>query len=319
MLRRLFLKGLAATPFFPAFAAATSTSAGKSVILGKGNTILTAHVNGVDLCYQQTGEGTPLLWAHEYGGDLRSWEPQVRYFSRRYRVITYNHRGYSPSTIPIAAGDYSQDLLVEDLHQLLRHLRLGAVHLGGCSMGANVARDFAIAHSEMTKSLILLGVGAGSVNREQFVRNFEAIAAGLERDGIESLVNHFQTVPNRASFKQKDPRGFAEFLGYVREHDAQACAHLAREVLIKRKTIFQLEAELKAIRIPTLIVAGDRDTPSIEPSVVMRDWIPNAGLVVFPKCGHTANLEEPALFNFQIAEFLAAVESDRWTGWSGSV
>jgi pimeloyl-ACP methyl ester carboxylesterase len=92
---------------------------------------------------------------------------------------------------------------------------------------------------------------------------------------------------------------------------------LAREVLVKRKTIFQLEAELKALRVPTLIVAGDRDTPSIEPSVVMRDWIPNAGLVVFPKCGHTANLEEPALFNFQIAEFLAAVESDRWTGWSG--
>jgi 3-oxoadipate enol-lactonase len=261
----------------------------------------------------------PLVWAHEYGGDLRSWEPQVRHFSRRYRVITYNHRGYSPSTVPSAASGYSEDLLVEDLHQLLKHLSLGPVHLGGCSMGANVARDFAIAHPEMTRSLILLGAGAGSVNREQFVRDEEAIAAGLEHDGIESFVKHFQTVPNRASFKQKDPHGFAEFLRQVGEHDPIACAHLAREVLIKRKTIFQLEAELKALRVPTLIVAGDRDTPSIEPSVVMRDWIPNAGLVVFSKCGHTANLEEPTLFNFQVAEFLAAVESDRWTGWSGQV
>jgi len=171
-----------------------------------------ASVNGVDLYYEETGEGMPLVWVHEYGGDVRSWEPQVRYFSRRYRVVTYNHRGYSPSTVPRAARDYSQDLLVEDLHQLLNHLELGPVHLGGCSMGANVVRDFAIAHPEMTRSLILVGAGAGSVNREEFLQDEEAIAAGLERNGIVSLVHHFEIVPNRASFKQKDPRGFAEFL-----------------------------------------------------------------------------------------------------------
>ena len=276
-----------------------------------------ASVNGVNLRYEETGEGAPLVWVHEFGGDLRSWEPQVRYFSRRYRVVTYNHRGYAPSTIPSAASDYSQNLLVEDLYQLLKHLELGPVHLGGCSMGANVARDFAIAHPEMMRSLILLGAGAGSVNREQFVQDEQAIAAGLERDGIASLVHHFEGVPNRASFKQKDPRGFAEFLRQVAEHDAQACAHLAREVLIKRKTVFELEAELKALRAPTLIMAGDRDAPSIEPSVVMREWIPHAGLVVFPGCGHVANLEEPGLFNLQVTEFLAAVEARRWAGWSG--
>ncbi len=72
----------------------------------------TASVNGVDLYWEETGQGTPLVWVHEYGGDLRSWEPQVRYFSRRYRVVTYNHRGYPPSTVPNAASDYSQGLLV---------------------------------------------------------------------------------------------------------------------------------------------------------------------------------------------------------------
>jgi pimeloyl-ACP methyl ester carboxylesterase len=316
MLRRLFLRRLATVPFFPVFGAATPASPVKPTTLAKGNTIPMANVNGVELCYEETGDGTPLVWAHEYGGDLRSWEPQVRYFSRRYRVITYNHRGYSPSTIPRGASSYSQDLLVEDLHQLLKHLGLAAVHLGGCSMGANVARDFAIAHPEMTRSLILLGAGAGSVNREEFLRDEEAIAVGLERDGIQSLVTHFQSVPNRTTFRQKDPHGFAEFLGQVGEHDAQACAHLAREVLMKRKTVFELEAKLKNLRVPTLIMAGDRDTPSIEPSVLMRDWMPNAGLVVFPKCGHIANLEEPALFNLHVAEFLAAADAGRWTGWS---
>ena len=71
-----------------------------------------ARVNGVDLYYEETGQGTPLVWSHEFGGDYRTWEPQVRYFARRYRVVTYNHRGYPPSSVPKAAADYSQNLLV---------------------------------------------------------------------------------------------------------------------------------------------------------------------------------------------------------------
>lgn len=275
-----------------------------------------ASVNGVELYWEETGQGAPLVWIHEYGGDLRSWEPQVRYFSRRYRVVTYNQRGYSPSTVPQAARNYSQALLVEDLHQLLTHLGLGSVHLGGCSMGANVARDFALAHRDMTRSLILVGAGAGAVNREQFLQAQEASAAGLEREGIAARVRNFEDQPTRASFKAKDPRGFAEFLRQAGEHDVHACAHLAREVMAKRKTIFELEAELKALRVPTLIMAGDRDVPCVEPSLVMRGWMPHAGLVLFPACGHTPNLEEPGLFNLHVAEFLAAVEAGRWAGWS---
>ena len=273
-------------------------------------------VNGVDLYWEETGQGAPLVWLHEYGGDMRSWEPQVRHFSRRYRVITYNHRGYPPSTILTSAGDYSEDLLVEDLHQLLGHLGLGPVHLGGCSMGANVARDFAITHEEMTRSLILVGAGAGSVNRQQFLMAQEAIAADLEREGIATLVRTLATLPSRASFKEKDPRGFAEFLRHIADHDARACAHLAREVLCKRKTVGELEPRLQALLVPTLIVAGDRDEPCVEPSIMMRRFIRHAGLVLLPGCGHTPNSEEPGLFNLHVAEFLAAVEAGRWAGWS---
>jgi len=276
----------------------------------------TARVNGVDLYWEETGQGAPVVFVHEYGGDLRSWEPQVRYFGRRNRVVTYNQRGYAPSTIPNAAQDYSQDLLVEDLHQLLQHLGLRPVHLCGCSMGANVARDFALAHAETVWSLMLVGAGAGSVNREQFLAGHAATAAGLDHEGVAARIRAFDTVPTRASFKAKDPRGFAEFLRQAGEHDAQACAHLAREVMAKRKTVFELEAPLKALRVPTLILVGDRDTPCVEPSLVMRGWLPHAGLVIFPGCGHTPNLEEPGLFNLHVAEFLAAVEAGRWAGWS---
>lgn len=273
-----------------------------------------ARVNGVDLYHEITGDGTPFVWSHEFGGDYRSWEPQVRYFSRRHRVVTYNHRGYPPSSVPKAAGDYSQTLLVEDLHQLLRHLALGPVHLGGCSMGANVARDFALAHPEMLRSLIMVGAGAGSVNREAFLAGQAEIAAGLDREGQASRIRNFESISTRATFKQKDPRGFAEFLRQASEHDAQACAHLAREVMSKRKTVPEIEGALQALSVPTLIMVGDRDAPCVEPSLMMRALIPRAGLVVFPACGHTPNIEEPGLFNLHVAEFLSAVEAGRWVG-----
>jgi pimeloyl-ACP methyl ester carboxylesterase len=274
-------------------------------------------VNGVDLYWEDTGRGAPLVWLHEYGADLRSWEPQVRHFCRRYRVVTYNHRGYPPSAVPKSARDYSQDILVEDLYQLLTHLGLGPVHLGGCSMGANVARDFAIAHTQMTRSLILIGAGAGSVERELFVKTMEANALDLEREGIVARVRNLGSAPSRSSFKDKDLRGFSEFLRQAGEHDAQASAHLAREVLIKRKTVGELESELRGLRVPTLIVAGDRDTPCLEPSILMRGWMPHAGLAVLPACGHTPNIEDPDLFNLHVAAFLAAVDAGRWAGWSG--
>jgi pimeloyl-ACP methyl ester carboxylesterase len=155
--------------------------------------------NGVQLYWEETGQGAPLVWVHEYGGDLRSWEPQVRYFGRRYRIITYNQRGYPPSSAPKAARDYSQALLVEDLLQVLTHLDLGPVHLGGCSMGANVARDFALALPEAVRSLILVGAGAGSVNREQFLQAQEATAASLEHDGIAARIRTLCSVIWRSS------------------------------------------------------------------------------------------------------------------------
>jgi pimeloyl-ACP methyl ester carboxylesterase len=275
-----------------------------------------ARVNGVDIHYEDTGRGFPLVWSHEFGGDHRSWEPQVRYFARRYRVITYNHRGYPPSSVPKEPEAYTQAQLVEDLQQLLRRLGIHQAHVGGCSMGANVALNFGLAHPEMAKSLIVVGCGSGTVNREPYVQGQLARADELEREGIEALVRNFQTLATRRAFREKDPRGWEEFVRYVREHDAQACAHLIRGVIVKRKTIFELEAQLRALRVPTLVMTGDQDEPCIEPSLFMRRHIPNAGLVVVPMTGHTVNVEEPGLFNAVCAEFLTAVESGRWGTWA---
>jgi len=276
----------------------------------------TVKLNGVDLAYSLSGSGAPLVFVHEFGGDERSWELQVRHFAQQFLVLTYNQRGFAPSSVPEDSREYSQTLLVGDLEHLLTYLNLGPVHLAGCSMGANIARDFAIARPDLTRSLILVSAGAGSENRAEFLKSQAAIASGLEVNGIGFLADNLATVATRASFRRKNPRGFAEFLGYVREHDAQACAHLAREVLMKRKTVPELRSELQALLIPTLIMVGDHDTPCLSPSLALHDWMPHAGLAVLPDCGHTPNLEEPDLFNLLASKFLACVQRGHWAGWS---
>lgn len=276
-----------------------------------------AKLNDVDLSYSLAGSGAPLVWVHEYGGDQRSWEPQVRHFAQGFLVLTYNQRGFAPSSVPEEAREYSQELLVADLEQLLKHLNLGPVHVAGCSMGANVARDFAISRPDLTRSLILVGAGAGSHKRAEFLKSQAEMAAGLEAEGIGFLTSALAAIPTRAPFRQKDPPGFAKFLRYAGEHNAQACAHLAREVIMKRKTIDELRSELEALFVPTLIVVGDHDSPCLPPSLALQEWMPHAGLAVLPDCGHTPNLEEPGLFNLLVSAFLASVERGQWAGWSG--
>lgn len=276
----------------------------------------TVQVNGVDLYYEETGRGFPLVWSHEFGGDHRSWEPQVRYFARRYRVVTYNHRGYPPSGMPKSADAYTHDDLIEDLHQLLQTLGIRQAHVGGLSMGANVALNFGLRHPDMARSLIVAACGSGSVDRERYMKLTAANADAYEREGIEALVHGMETLGTRAAFKAKDPRGWQEFLRYLREHSAEASAHIARGVIMRRKTIFELEPELKTLRVPTLVMVGDQDEPCVEPALFMRRHIPNAGLVMLPMSGHTINIEEPSLFNAHVAEFLTAVENGRWGTWA---
>ena len=101
--------------------------------------------DGVNIYYEVAGQGYPLLLSHEFAGDITSWEPQVNFFTRRYRVITYCHRGYPPSDVPDDPAAYSQERLVSDMRDLLLHLGIEQAYIGGLSMGGSAAVSFAIA------------------------------------------------------------------------------------------------------------------------------------------------------------------------------
>jgi pimeloyl-ACP methyl ester carboxylesterase len=271
----------------------------------------------IDLYYEETGQGFPLIWCHEFGGDHRSFETQVRHFSRRYRVVTWNYRGFPPSEVPKDPDAYSVEVLVEDLRGLMRHLGITRAHVGGVSIGGGVTLNFGLRHPEMAESLVICGAGSGSTGREEFLKNAERNARLFETEGLEAKIRNFSETPTRRGFREKDPRGWAEFIRNVQDHSPVGSALMTRGVMMKRKTVFELEPELKTLTVPSLVIVGDQDGPCIEPGIFLKRHIPHAGLVVVPMTGHAVNIEEPALFNQAVAEFYASVESGRWGTWRG--
>lgn len=271
----------------------------------------TARVNGVELYYEDTGEGYPLVLSHEFAGDYRSWETQVRFFSRRYRVITWNYRGYPPSEVPDDPAAYSEEQLVEDLYGLVRHLGFEQAHIAGLSMGGAVALKLGIAHPEVCRSLVIAGAGSGSVDHERFVREAQMQADRFEQDPQRSF-ELYASGPARVQLLQKDPRGWREFADQLQSHSPRGSALIMRGVQMKRKTIFDVEDDLGKVAVPSLIMVGDEDEPCLDSALLMKRRMPRAGLIVFPKSGHAINLEEPDLFNRSMLDFFHAVEHGRW-------
>lgn len=270
-----------------------------------------APINGVELFYEESGEGTPLVFSHEFAGSYESWEAQARFFSRRYRVITYNHRGYPPSSVPDDPAAYSEEQLVADLRALLDYLGIERAHIAGLSMGGAVALKFAIAHPERCAGVVVAGAGSGTTNREQFERDVEQ-SVRLFGEGIEAAAAVYPHGPARVQLRRKDPLGWQRFHDLFLQHSAQGSALTMRGVQLARRTIDQIEDQLPGIQPPVLIMVGDEDEPCLEPALLMKRRIANAGLIVLPKSGHAINLEEPELFNRAMLDFLTAVEQGRW-------
>src|SRR5580704_9913099 len=93
----------------------------------------------VKLSYEEAGKGAPIVFVHEFGSDLREWETQLRWFSREYRCIAFNARGYTPSDVPEKDSDYSYRHATDDIAAVMRHLGVAKAHVVGLSMGAYAA------------------------------------------------------------------------------------------------------------------------------------------------------------------------------------
>jgi len=268
----------------------------------------------VKLYYEEVGQGTPILFVHEFASDYRGWEPQMRAFGQRHRCIVYSARGYLPSDVPSDPDAYSYRHVMRDCVAILDHLGIDSAHLIGLSMGGYTALQVALNHPERVRSMVLAGAGSGSERgfTERFHQQAQALGDMFEKEGSAKVAETYGMGPGRVPFLLKDPRGFAEFKRQLAEHDPQGSAHTSRGFQGGRPSLFDFEADLGKLATPALIVVGDEDDRCIEPGLFLKRAIPASGLVMLPKSGHAVNLEEPDLFNRVVADFIARAEAGQW-------
>ena len=270
--------------------------------------------DGVRLHYEETGSGTPVIFVHEFAGDHRSWETQMRHFGQRYRAITYAARGYPPSDVPEDHTRYSQVRAADDIAAILDHLKIDKAHVVGLSMGGFATLHFGFRHAPRALSLVVAGCGYGAEKgaRDKFRSEVDAVAAFLDENGIEAFAEKYAYGPTRVQFENKDPRGFAEFKQQLAEHSAVGSRNTQLGVQKERPSLYDLIDDMKALSVPTLVLTGDEDWPCVQPSLLMKQTIPTAALSVMPNCGHTINLEDPDQFNRLVGEFIVQVDAGRW-------
>lgn len=270
--------------------------------------------DGTKLFYEVVGDGEPIVFVHEFAGNARSWEPQLRHFSRRFKCIVFNARGYPPSDVPEDMQAYSQAQAVRDVASVMDAAGVQKAHVVGLSMGGFAALHFGLTFPERALSLCVAGAGYGAEpeRREQFRHEAKVCADTLLEIGMEAFAERYTQGPTRLPFKRDDPRGFAEFVEMMKAHSARGSANTQLGVQRERPSLFDLQETLATLTVPTLIVNGDEDWPCLAPGNMMKQVIPSAALLVLPNCGHTINLEYPALFNAALDDLFARVASGRW-------
>lgn len=270
--------------------------------------------DGISLHVEEAGEGTPILFIHEFGGNHASWEPQMRFFARRHRCVTYAARGYAPSDIPESLDQYSQSIAVDDALAVMDALKIDKAHIVGLSMGGFTTVHLGLNAPDRTLSLTVAGAGYGCEKEfEEYFRNVSLeVAENFETKGAKEFSKIYALGASRVQFQNKDPRGWREFADRLATHSDLGAALTMRGVQARRPSFYDLEDGLSAMQVPTLVVVGDEDDHCLIPGIFLKKTIPACGLSVFPKTGHTLNLEEPDAFNALLAEFFAQVEAGKW-------
>jgi pimeloyl-ACP methyl ester carboxylesterase len=277
--------------------------------------------DGIKLYVEEAGEGAPVVFVHEYAGDWRTWEPQMRYFSRMHRCVTYSQRGYPPSDVPADPARYGQDRARDDVIAVMDALGIGKAHVVGHSMGALTALHVGIHHPGRCLSVTAAGAGYGSSPDSQVVEESRALSRDTARifatEDFAAASARYADGATRQTHKHKDPRGFAEFARMLAEHSALGHALTMRELQAKRPTLWDMEADLRKFAPPLLIIVGDEDGWCLEASVFLKQIVPTAGLAVIPRSGHTITSEEPTAFNAALLDLFANVAAGRWMAHRG--
>src|ERR1700745_1332689 len=217
-----------------AFCSYANEAASRSGTFEKPAMAKISAADGVKLYVEAIGSGTPVVFVHEYAGDYRSWEPQMRHFCRQHRCVTYSQRGYPPSDVPSDPARYSQDIARDDVIAVMDALGVDKAHVVGHSMGGYTALHVGIRYPGRCLSVTAAGCGWGSSADAGKREAMKALGGGARKmvarermcadEGIVSAAAKYADAPMRQAFKNKDPRGWSEFARMLSEHSAEGHA-----------------------------------------------------------------------------------------------
>ena len=261
----------------------------------------------VRLFVEITGDGPPIVFAHESAADHRQWALQVASLSDRYRCISYNARGYPPSDVPARDCDYGYEQAWRDLACIVEQVAGGPAHIVGLSMGAYAGLMLGLHRPELARSLFLAGCGTGStrVPDDRLRHAMDALATTFETQGSEAGARQIDLPPNRAGFRTRDPVGWRGWYDDLLTHSQEGMARTFRNYQGNRPSLYDFEESMRGMTIPTLLAVGEEDAGCHEVNDFLARTLPNARLEMFPQCGHAINLEAPARFNQMLGEFIA--------------
>ncbi len=280
---------------------------------------------GAKLFYEETGTGDAIVWIHEFCADYRTWEQQVRRFSRDYRCVTYNARGYPPSFVPEDPAAYGYEHQRDDLIRLMDALGIEKAHLVGLSMGAYTGIQVALAHPDRVLSLVFSSGGAQisselpsdataacQDSRDDFMHQIDVAAERIRQEGMDATARVAALGATRVQLQDKDVRGWLEFRTQMSEHSPLGTALTLAHFQARRPPLSDFEQQLRELDVPVLLAVGDEDDPVIEVNLFLKRTLPRAGLWMQPKTGHGINLEEPGEYNRRVADFISSVERGAW-------
>lgn len=238
-----------------------------------------------------------IIFSHGFGGSARNFRLQARLLEPDFRVTLFDLRGHARSPAPEGAEQYRMSAFLEDLDELVR-AQTGPVILAGLSLGAKISLDYAVAHPERVRALVLASYPGEADKRRAWALGF---AEAIETRGLDSAGAEF-VWGEQTRFDEKGAKLIRQGL---MEHAPHALAHIQREVLAVAPGPRSFADELRHLQIPTCVIAGSEDGESLGPCRELAEYLPQVELHEIAGAGHVVNLAKPTLFNQVLTAFLA--------------
>jgi pimeloyl-ACP methyl ester carboxylesterase len=246
--------------------------------------------DGVGLYYEVHGDGPVILLTHGYSATSQMWQGQVAPLSRAHKLVTWDMRGHGQSDYPADQAEYSEEKTVADMAALLDAVGAKTAIVGGLSLGGYMSLAFAATHPERVRALLIIDTGPGYKKdeaRDGWNANAIRTAERYERDGLGPL--------SGASAERRT----------AQHRDATGLARAGRGMLTQKSA--RVINALPNIKVPSIVIVGEKDTPFLAASDYMAAKIPGAQKAVIPNAGHAANIDNPEAFNAAVEGFLATL------------